>query len=90
MARVDALCARFFFSNSRRSSFIPLGLAGFQVQVDGNEYFNGGRQVDDVAQGGYAADRASVRQKKTGRPVKFELTESTRQAIDDLRVTGRK
>ena len=48
-------------------------------------------KVDDVAPGGYAADRATVRQKKTGRPVKFELTESTRQAIDDyLRVTGRK
>lgn len=48
-------------------------------------------KVDDVAPGGYAADRASVRQKKTGRPVKFELTELTRQAIDDyLRVTGRK
>jgi integrase len=48
-------------------------------------------KVDDVALGGYAADRASVRQKKTGRPVKFELTESTRQAIDDyLRVTGKK
>lgn len=48
-------------------------------------------KVDDVAPGGYAADRAIVRQKKTGRPVKFELTESTRQAIDDyLRVTGKK
>jgi integrase len=48
-------------------------------------------KVDDVAPGGYATDRASVRQKKTGRPVKFELTESTRQAIDDyLRATGRK
>jgi integrase len=40
-------------------------------------------KVDDVAPGGYAADRASVRQKKTSRPVKFELTETTRQAIDD-------
>src|SRR6476659_6123624 len=38
-------------------------------------------KVDDVAPGGYAADRASVRQKKTGRPVIFELTESTRQAM---------
>jgi integrase len=48
-------------------------------------------KVDDVAPSGYAADRASVRQKKTGRPVKFELTESTRQAIDDyLRATGKK
>src|SRR5690242_3870479 len=47
-------------------------------------------KVDDVAPAGYAADRASVRQRKTGRPVKFELTESTRQAIDDyLRATGK-
>ncbi|SPP91821.1 protein of unknown function [Bradyrhizobium vignae] len=36
-------------------------------------------KVDDIAPGGYTADRAIVRQ-KTGRPVKFELTESTRQA----------
>jgi len=28
-------------------------------------------------------DRATVRQKKTGRPVKFELTDQTRHAIDD-------
>jgi integrase len=48
-------------------------------------------KVGDVAPGGYAADRATVRQKKTGRPVKFELTELTRQAVDDyLRVTGKK
>ena len=31
---------------------------------------------------GYAVDRATVRQKKTGRPVRFELTEQTRQAIN--------
>jgi len=30
-----------------------------------------GLKVDDVASSGYAADRASVRQKKTGRPVKL-------------------
>ncbi|WP_454620278.1 integrase [Bradyrhizobium cenepequi] len=47
-----------------------------------------GLKVDDLAPSGYASDRASVRQKKTGRPVKFELTETTRQAIDDyLRAT---
>jgi integrase len=40
-------------------------------------------RVDDVAASGYAADRATVRQKKTGRPVRFELSEQTRQAIDD-------
>ena len=39
-------------------------------------------KVDDVAPHGYAIDRATVRQKKTGRPVKFEITEQTRQAID--------
>ena len=48
-------------------------------------------KVDDVAPSGYASDRASVRQKKTGRPVKFELTEATRQALDDyLRATSKK
>jgi len=31
----------------------------------------------------YAVERATVRQKKTGRPVRFELTEQTRQAVDD-------
>jgi hypothetical protein len=37
-----------------------------------------------------ALDRATVRQKKTGRPVKFELTDHTRAAIDSyLRVKSR-
>jgi integrase len=40
-------------------------------------------RVEDVAAGGYTAERAIVRQKKTGRPVRFELSEQTRQAIDD-------
>jgi len=40
-------------------------------------------KVDDVAPNGYAVDRATVRQRKTGRPVRFELTEQSRQAIDD-------
>ncbi len=30
---------------------------------------------EDVAPSGYAVDRATVRQKKTGQPVRFELTE---------------
>jgi integrase len=47
-------------------------------------------KVEDVAPGGYALDRATVRQKKTGQPVRFELTELTRQAIDDyVRAAGR-
>jgi integrase len=48
-------------------------------------------RVDDVAPSGYSMDRATIRQKKTSRPVRFELTEQTRTAIDDyLRLTGRK
>ena len=48
-------------------------------------------KVDDVAPNGYAIDRATVRQRKTGRPVRFELTEQTRQTIDDyVRVAGKK
>ncbi len=48
-------------------------------------------KVEDVAPNGYSVDRATVRQKKTGQPVRFELTEQTRQAIDDyLRVAGKK
>jgi hypothetical protein len=35
-------------------------------------------------------DRATVRQKKTGRPVKFELTDQTRQAIDDYLKAGKR
>ena len=40
-------------------------------------------KVEDVAPHGYTVDRATIRQRKTGRPVKFEITEQTRQAIDD-------
>src|SRR6266436_5858038 len=48
-------------------------------------------KVDDIAPHGYAVDRATVRQKKTGRPVKFELTEAMRQAVDDyLKASGKK
>jgi integrase len=48
-------------------------------------------RVDDVAPNGYALDRATVRQRKTGRPVRFELTDQARQSIDEyLRLTGRK
>ena len=48
-------------------------------------------KVEDVAPNGYAIDRATVRQKKTGRPVKFELTDQTRQAVDDyLRAAHKK
>lgn len=47
-------------------------------------------KVEDVAPNGYAADRATIRQKKTGQPVRFELTEHTRQAVDEYLTTGGK
>src|SRR5215471_14977628 len=48
-------------------------------------------RVDDVAPNSYAIDRANIRQRKTGRPVRFELTEVTRQALDEyLRASGRR
>jgi integrase len=48
-------------------------------------------KVEHVAPNGYSADRATVRQKKTGRPVRFELTKQTRQAVDGyIRATGKK
>jgi integrase len=48
-------------------------------------------KVEDVAPNDYAADRATVRQRKTGQPVRFELTEQTRQAADDyLKAAGKR
>ena len=47
-------------------------------------------RVENVAPHGYAIDRATVRQKKTGRPVKFEISEQTRQSIDDYLETKNK
>jgi integrase len=48
-------------------------------------------KVEDIAPNGYTIDRATVRQRKTGRPVKFELTEQTRQALEDhLRASGKR
>ncbi len=48
-------------------------------------------KVEDVAPNGYAVARATVRQKKTGRPVRFELMEQTRQAVDDyLKAAGKR
>lgn len=39
-------------------------------------------RITDVAPRGYAVDRASIRQRKTCQPVKFEITEQTKLAID--------
>ena len=48
-------------------------------------------RVEDIAPQGYAMERAIVRQKKTGRPVRFEITEQSRHAVDEyLRLANRK
>ena len=39
-------------------------------------------RVEDIAPHGTALDRATVRQRKTGHPIRFDLTEQTREAID--------
>src|SRR6266436_5312130 len=36
-----------------------------------------------------SVDRATVRQKKTGRPVRFEMTEQTREAVDSYIVAAK-
>lgn len=38
-------------------------------------------RVSDIAQGGVVRQRAAIIQQKTGRPVPFELTEPTREAL---------
>src|ERR1700694_1567718 len=48
-------------------------------------------KVEDVAPSRYTSERATADQRKPGRPVKFELTDLTRQAVDDfLRVADKK
>jgi len=48
-------------------------------------------KVEDVAPHGHAVDRGTVRQKKTGRPVRFEMTEQTREALDNyIKATSKK
>jgi len=46
-------------------------------------------RVADIAHGDTIVSRATVIQRKTGRPVRFELTEPTREAIRDWLVTAR-
>jgi integrase len=44
--------------------------------------------MNDVCIGGRVQDRATVIQRKTGRPVQFEITEQTRTAIRDWLTDG--
>src|SRR4030081_1054294 len=80
---------RTMLQNARRSRDLALFNLAIDSKLRGCDVV--AVRVDDVAPNGYAIDRATVRQKKTGRPVRFELTEQTRQAIDEhLRIAGRR
>lgn len=47
-------------------------------------------RIEDLAPYGSTRNRATIRQRKTGRTVQFEMTESTRQAVDNwIRVSGK-
>jgi integrase len=76
---VWAIRLRLHLANKKRD------LALFNVAIDsklrGCDVVS--LRVADIAPHGYALDRATVRQKKTGRPVRFELTEQTRKSVDD-------
>ena len=68
-------------------------LAMFNLDIDSNlrGCYIVALKVEDVAPNGYTLDRATVRQKKTGQPVRFEMTEQTRQSVDDyIRAAGKK
>jgi integrase len=81
---VWAIRTRLLFAKGKRN------LALFNLAIDsklrGCDLVS--LRVEDVAPHGYATERATVRQKKTSRPVRFELTEQTRQAIDDYLTTS--
>jgi integrase len=47
-------------------------------------------RVEDVAPHGMTVDRVTVRQRKTGHPVRFEISEQTREAVDELHPVGPK
>lgn len=51
-----------------------------------------GLKVRDVFAAGHVSDRASVTQNRTGKPVRFEITETTRHSLEkwiaDPEVTG--
>ena len=47
-------------------------------------------RVENVAPHGYAVERAAVRQRKTGRPVRFEVTEHARDTLDAYLASARR
>jgi integrase len=75
---VWAIRSRLMFDEKKRD--LALFNLGIDSKLRGCDVV--ALRIEDVAPGGYATDRATIRQKKTGRRVKFEITEHTRQALD--------
>jgi integrase len=65
------------FGHDYKSPAVTRDLALFNIAIDSK--LRGcdvvGLKVEDVAPHGYTMDRATIRQQKTGRPVRFEITE---------------
>ena len=75
-------------SNQRRARELAMFNLAIDSKLRGCDVV--AMRVEDVAPNGYPLARATVRQRKTGRPVRFELTEQTRQAVDDyVKATGK-
>ena len=88
-----ARCLEFPVRELRKESTVVASLALFNLAIDSK--LRGcdvvAVKVEDVAPNGYTMDRPTVRQKKTGRPLKFQPDLATRQAIDDyLKAAGKK
>jgi integrase len=64
---------------ARRARDLALFNLGIDSKLRGRDLLN--LRVCDVAQGARIASRAIVMQRKTHRPVQFELTEQTREAV---------
>src|ERR1700746_692718 len=47
-------------------------------------------RVEEEAPHGMTVDRVTVRQRKTGHPVRFEISEQTPEAVDELHPVGPK
>ena len=60
-------------------------LAMFNLAIDSKLRGSGlvSLKIDDLCIGGRLRDRATIIQKKTGRPVQFEITEQTRASVED-------
>ena len=75
----DVWAIRVRLQLKRRARGLPLFNLAIDSKLRGCDLVR--LQVDDVCAGGRVRDRATIIQKKTARPVQFEITEQTRASI---------